>query len=152
MGGEASTAMDVSELRKRILRAIDEARKDAAGRRTVVDESAKAYAVFLETIAVPLLRQAASVLNADKHAFIVHTPAENARLASEQSPQTFLEIALDVSGAVPAIVGRVSIARGRQGLVIEERPIAPNQPVAKVTEEDLSAFLVAEVPKLILKT
>jgi hypothetical protein len=152
MTGEASNAMDVSELRKRILRAIDEARKDAADRRTIVDDSAKAYATFLDTIAVPLLRQAAQVLNADNHVFIVHTPAASARLASEKSPQTFLEVELDVSGAEPAVIGRVSVTRGRQGLVIEERPIAPNTPVAKVTEEDVSAFLVAEVPKLVLKT
>jgi len=152
MTAEASEPMDVSELRKRILRALDEARKDATNRRTIVDESAKAYAIFLEKTAVPLLRQAASVLNAAGHAFIVHTPAESVRLAAEQSPQTFLEIALDVSGAEPAIVGRVSVARGRQGLVIEERPIAASRPVATVTEDDLSAFLVAEVPKLVLKT
>ena len=144
--------MDVSELRKRILRALDDARKDAASRRTVVDDAAKAYGTFLETTAVPLLRQAASVLNAAGHAFIVHTPAESVRLAAEQSPQTFLEIGLDVSGAEPTIVGRVSLARGRQGVMIEERPIAPNRPVAAVTEDDLSAFLVAEVPKLVLKT
>jgi len=144
--------MDVSELRKRILRAIDDARKEAETRRTVVDESLKAYEAFLRDIAVPLMLQAAQVLNADGHVFVVHTPAESVRLAAEKSPETFIELVLDRSGAEPGVVGRVSLARGRQGLVIVERPIAPERPVAAVTEEDVSAFLVAEVPKLILKT
>jgi hypothetical protein len=143
--------MDVSELRKRILRAIDEARKDAANRQTVVDESVKAYHDVLAGLAVPLLRQAAAVLNAAGHAFIVHTPAESARLAAETSPLTFLEILLDTSGAEPEVVGRVSVARGRQGQIVEERPIAPGRAVGALTEEDVSAFLVAEVPKLVLK-
>jgi hypothetical protein len=143
--------MDVSELRKRILRAIDEARKDAEGRRTVVDESGKAFRRFLDGTAVPLMRQAATVLNAAGHSFLVHTPSESVRLASEKSPQTFLEIELDVSGSAPEVVGRVSVTRGRQGLVIEERPIAAGRHVDAVTEEDLSAFLVAELPKLVIK-
>jgi hypothetical protein len=144
--------MDVSELRKRILRAIDDARKDAESRRTVVDESVKAYETFLRDIAVPLLRQAAQVLNAAGHTFVVHTPAESVRLAAEKSPETFIEIELDRSGAEPQVMGRVSITRGRQGHVIDERPIAAERPVAQVTEEDVSAFLIASVPKLVLKT
>lgn len=143
--------MDVSELRKRILRALDDARKDAADRRTVVDEAAKAYQQFLETIAVPLLRQAAIVLNAEGHGFVVHTPASSVRLAAEKSPETYLEVALDSSGAQPDVVGRVSISRGRRGLILEERPIAANKPMSTLTEDDLSAFLVTEVPKLIVK-
>jgi hypothetical protein len=144
--------MDVSELRKRILRAIDEARKDAESRRTVVDESVKAYEKFLRDIAVPLLRQAAQVLNATGHAFVVHTPAETVRLAAEKSPHTFIEIELDRSAGEPTVVGRVSLTRGRQGLVVEERPIVPERPVAAITEDDVSAFLVSAVPKLVLKT
>ena len=40
--------MDVSELRKRILRALEDARHDASERRTAVDHAAKAYEEFLE--------------------------------------------------------------------------------------------------------
>jgi hypothetical protein len=58
--------MDVSDLRKRILRAIDDARKDASARRTVVDEAAKAFDTFLTGMAVPLMRQAVNVLRADR--------------------------------------------------------------------------------------
>lgn len=142
--------MDVSELRKRILRAIDEARQDAANRRTVVDASAQAYQAFLRDTAVPLLRQAAQVLNAAGHTFIVHTPAASARLAAEKSPETFLEIELDAARPEPIVIGRVSVARGRHGQVIEERPIA-EKAIAALSEDDVSAFLVVEVPKLVVK-
>jgi hypothetical protein len=143
--------MDVSELRKRILRAIDEARKDAAGRRTILDQAEKDYQAFLIGTAVPLFRQAATVLNAAGHAFLVHTPAGSVRLAAEKSPETFLEVVLDTSGTEPAVVGRVSLARGRQGQVVEERPIAAGTSVGALTEQDVSAFLVTEVPRLVLK-
>jgi hypothetical protein len=144
--------MDVSELRKRILRAIDDARRDATDRRAVVDQAAKAYETFLAQIAVPLLRQSAVVLNATGAQFIVHTPAGTARLASERSAETFLEFELDSARPNPEVIGRVSLARGgRQGQVVEERPIVAGRAVDRLTEEDVSAFLVAEIPKLVIK-
>lgn len=143
--------MDVSDLRKRILRAVDDARKDAAERRVRVDESVKAYAEFLAAVAVPLLRQAATVLNATGAAFDVHTPADSARLASQATPETYLEIALDRSGDEPEVVGRISLARGRQGLIVDERVLAPGRPVAKLTEDDLASYLVSAVPRLVVR-
>lgn len=143
--------MDVSDLRKRILRAVDDARKDAAARRVLVDESVKAYGEFLSSIAVPLLRQAATVLNATGGGFAVQTPAETARLSSQAAPETYIEIALDSSGAEPEVVGRISLARGRQGVIVEERVLAPGKPVAKLTEDDVAAYLVAAVPRLIVR-
>lgn|SRR5688572_22053803 len=144
--------MDVSELRKRILRAIEDAKTDLSERRTVLDTAGKAYEGFLDATAVPLLRQAANVLKASGHLFDVHTPAGSVRLVAERSPHTFLEIDLDVSGSEPEVIGRISLTRGRQGLVVEERPIVPGRPVAKLTEEDLTAFLVSEIPKLVVKS
>jgi hypothetical protein len=144
--------MDVSELRKRILRAIDDAKKDVSARRTVLDAANRAYEAFLDAVAVPLLRQSAVVLKASGHLFDVHTPAGSVRLVAERSPHTFLEIALDTSQPDPVVIGRVSLTRGRQGLVVEERPIAPARPVETLTEEDLAAFLITEIPKLVVKS
>jgi hypothetical protein len=147
-----ATEMDVSELRKRILRAIDDARRDASDRRTIVDEASKAYATFLEQIAVPLLKQSATVLNATGAPFVVHAPAGSARLASEHSPETFLEFELDATRPNPEVVGRVSLARGgRAGQIVAERPIVPDRPVGRLTEDDVSQFLVVEIPKLVVK-
>ncbi len=144
--------MDVSDLRKRILRALDEARKDAATRRTVVDEAGAAYAKFLENVAVPLLRQAQGVLKAERQAFTVHTPAGSARLASDAAPETFVEVVLDATGAKPHVLGRVSLSRGRQGVVVEEKPIAPDTPIAELADTDLADFLLAAIPKLVVRS
>ena len=144
--------MDVSELRKRILRAVDDARKDAAARRSLVDESVKAYGVFLTDVAVPMLKQAATIVNASGGTFVVNTPAETVRLSAQHAAETYLEIALDRNGPEPEVVGRVSLARGRQGTIVDERPIARGKPVEKLTEDDLSAYLVAAIPRLIVKT
>jgi hypothetical protein len=143
--------MDVSELRKRILRALDEARLDASTRRTRVDEARAAYDRFLTDIVVPLLRQSAMVLTAAGQPFQVHTPAASARLAHDQQPLTFLEIELDVAGPQPVVIGRVSLTRGRAGHVVTERPVAGTKAVAELTEADVSEFLVAEIPKLVVR-
>ena len=143
--------MDVSDLRKRIIRALDEARKDATARRQEVDAATAAFETFLANSAVPLVRQAAAVLRAEGHQFTVNTPAGSVRLASDGSPQTFLEFELDVAGHTPQVVGRVSLARGRQGVVVEERPIATGKSLADLGDDDVAKFLVAEIPKLIVR-
>ena len=144
--------MDVSELRKRILHALDAARKDAVARRSEVDEATRAYEQFLENVAAPLLKQAQAVLRAEQQQFTVHTPAGSARLVSDSSPQTFVEFVLDVSPRVPQVLGRVSLTRGRQGIVVEERPLATGKPVSALTEDDVAQFLVTEIPKLIVRS
>ena len=77
--------------------------------------------------------------------------ADGARLVSEASPNTYLEFALDTTGAAPQVIGRVSLAHGRQGRVVEERPLAAGKPVAELAEDDVAKFLVTEIPKLILR-
>ena len=144
--------MDVSELRKRILRALDDAQKDAAARRVAVDEAARAYEGFLANIAVPLMRQAVTVLNAAGHPFVLHTPAGSVRLSAEKSPLTFIEFELDSTRTNPEVMGRVSLARGRQGVVLEERALAPHKDIGKLTDDDVSAFLVSGIPKLLVRS
>jgi len=144
--------MDVSDLRKRILHALDEARREASSRRQTRTDAEKAWETFLTSLAVPLCRQAAQVLRAEGQLFSVHTPAGTARLVSDGSPETFLEIALDVSGSAPQAVGRLSVSQGRGRQVVEEHPVAPGKSVADLAEEDLARFLVAAVPKLVVRS
>jgi len=146
-----ATFMDVSELRKRIERAVEDARKEAASRRVLVDQSVKAYAEFLAAVAVPMLKQTATIVNASGSTFVVSTPAETVRLTAQHAPDTYLEIALDRSSAEPEVVGRVSLARGREGIIVDEQVLAQGRPVEKLTEEDLAAYLVAAVPRLLVK-
>jgi hypothetical protein len=144
--------MDVSDLRKRILRALEDGRKDAAQRRTEVDAATRAYETFLLTIAVPLMRQAADVLKAEGQTFTIETPAGSVRLSSQTSPNTFLEFVLDAAGQRPQVVGRVSLARARHGHLVEEGPVAEHKTVAETSEEDVSAFLIANVSRLVART
>ncbi len=141
--------MDVSELRKRIVRALDEARKEAQTERATRDSARRDFDTFLADVAVPLLRQSVTVLRAQGHQFSVETPAASARLVADGAPQTFLELALDVAGPRPRVIGRISISRGRDG-VVEERPVS-ERPIGQIGEEDLAAFLVSAIPTLVLK-
>ena len=143
--------MDVSDLRKRILRALDDARKEAASRRTATDQGATDYERFLSQIAVPLFRQAATVLRAEAQDFTANTPAGSVRLVSDRAAQDFVELELDASHPQPQVIGRTSLARGRRGVIVEERPIAPGKAVAELTEEDVSAFLVSEIRRLVTR-
>src|SRR3989304_3864538 len=115
--------MDVSDLRRRILRALDEARHEAAAKRSEKDAAQIAYDEFLTRVAVPLLRQAQDILKAERQGFTVHTPPGSARLSADGSPETFVEFTLDAAGAGPQGLGRVSLARGLKRVVIEERPL-----------------------------
>ena len=141
--------MDVSELRRRILRALDEAKNDAALRRTEVDASQRAYEEFLERVAVPVLKQTQSVLKAENHSFTVHAPAGGARIVSDASGETFLEFVLDQSGERPLVIGRTSRPRGRGRVTVDERPVVTDRPIGSITDEDVAAFLVTEIPRLI---
>ena len=146
--------MDVSDLRQRILRALDQSRsespkrpEDAANRRAELDAAKRAYDGFLANIAVPLLKQAQAILKAEGRLFSVHSPADSARLISDASPTTFLEFVLESSGPRPQVVGRIS--HGRKRITVEERPLADGKAVQDIGEDDVAAFLVAEIPRLV---
>jgi hypothetical protein len=141
--------MDTGELRRRILRALEESKNDAALRRTEADAAARAYEEFLAQRAVPMLKQTLDVLKAERQIFVLNAPAGSARIVADGSPNTFLEFVMDASGGRPLVVGRVSRERGRQRVLVDERPIVTDKAIADITEEDVAAFLVAEIPKLV---
>jgi hypothetical protein len=150
--------MDTGELRRRILRALEESKNDLAPRRTDADAAlrraeadavARAYDDFLATLAVPMLKQAIDVLKAERQNFVLNAPAGSARIVSEAASDTFLEFVLDSAGNRPQVLGRVSRPRGRQRVVVDERPLAAGKAVADLTEEDVAAFLVTEIPRLL---
>ena len=141
--------MDVSDLRQRILTALDAAGRDEAGRRDEKDAAALAWEAFRDDLAVPLVRQAAAVLRAERHLFSVATPADSVTLISDRSPSTFLEFVLDTKRPRSQVLARLSVDKGEEGQLVEERHLAPDKPVGDIVEEDLAAFLVTEIPKLI---
>lgn len=141
--------MDVSDLRQRILRALETARADAATRRSEADAARTAYEKFLHDVAVPLLRQAQTILKAEGHLFTVHSPADAARLASDGHPETFLEFVFDGNGDRAQVICRISTPRGGKRVIVDEKPVAPGKAVKDLGEQDVAAVLVGAIPKLV---
>ena len=133
--------MEVSEVRRQLRHAIDRAKARAQQRRQVAAEADRAYATFLEEIATPTVRMLANALKAEGYPFTVSTPTGGLRLASDRGRDDYIELALDVRGDTPTVVGRVRYTRGSRTLE-EERPIKPGSPPQDVTETDLLSFLV----------
>src|SRR5574341_459944 len=134
--------METSEIRKRVLQAIDQSRRAAAERRARSDEASTAYEQFLAHVATPLFKQFAGILKAEGYPFQVFTPAGGLRLASDRTSEDFIELRLDVSGESPAVMGRVNRARGSR-ILASERPIGSG--VANLTEHDVLDFLIREI-------
>jgi hypothetical protein len=137
--------MDISDVRKRVLATLERARQRDAARRARADEAAHAYSTFLETIAVPLLRQVANALRAEGHQFTVFTPSGSVKLASDRRAEDSIELVFDASGEAPVVVAHTSHARGRR-VTESERPVGDP---AMLTEGDLLTFILAELEELV---
>ena len=128
--------METADVRKRIIDTIARAKREATARRSRNAEVGPIYERFLESVAVPLMQQVSSVLKAEKYAFARQTPAGTVRLASERSPEDFLEVRLDTSGQVPQVVVHVERVRGRE-TTVEDRPVRPGVLTEHLTDADL---------------
>jgi hypothetical protein len=128
--------METSDVRKRILDVLGNARRDAAERRKRNSEVVAAYEKFLEIVAVPVCHQIAGVLKAERIAMTVNTPAGAVRLASERSADDFVEIRLDTTAAMPQVVVHVEHVRGRERFV-DVQPIRAGVLVDQLTDQDV---------------
>ena len=136
--------MEVSEVRRRLLMAIEKAKHAAAERRARTDAAARDYQTFLADRATPIFHQVAAALVAEGYAFKVFTPAGSIRLSAERSQEEFIELVLDESSDPPAVVGRMTRGRGRR-MISSERAVGGGAPVADLTEEDVLKFLLEEI-------
>jgi len=136
--------MQISDVKKQVLQAIDRAKRGAAERRTRTDEAAREYEVFLEAVAIPLFRQVANVLRAEGHLFNVFTPGGSVRLMSDRSAEDYIELRLDTTGDVPRVVGHASRSRGRR-VTESEQPIAEADAIRDLTEDDVLRFVMKEL-------
>ncbi len=132
--------MEISVVRQRLNQTMEHARRTAAERRTAADAAARAYEPFLSQIAVPLMRQIASVLKAAKLPFSVNTPAGAVRLSSDRNAEDFIELSLDSSGSRPLVVCHTSRARGRR--VIEHEQPVSDADIHAITEDELFDVLL----------
>jgi hypothetical protein len=78
----------------------------------------------------------------------VFTPAGSVRLASERSPDDYVELTLDASEDPPVVLGRTSLSRGRRA-VTKERPVRNGAAPDTITDEDVADFVLSEVTALI---
>jgi hypothetical protein len=140
--------MDVPEVRRQVRAAIDNARRDAAGRRERADAAARDYDAFLHGVAVPLFHQIASALVAEGHRFKVFTPAGSVTLASERSPEDHIELSLDTSTDPPVVIGRTTSGRGRRSQT-SERPVREAAAITELTEPQLLEFVIEELAPLL---
>jgi hypothetical protein len=139
--------MEISEVRQRVLGAIDRAKRHAADRRVQADEASKEYALFLERIAVPLFRQVANALKAEGYTFTVFTPGGSVRLMSDRNAEDYIEILLDLTGERPVVMGHASRARGRR--VLESEHPLNHGPVRDLTEDQVLGFLLKQLEPLV---
>ena len=143
--------MDTGEVNKGLKIATERARAHAANRRQRDGEATKAYETFLDRVATPLMKQLASALKAEGHAFTLFTPAGNPRLASDRQRDDFIELALErgdtaLGDTAPGesalqVVGRVSHVRGSRTLT-RTQPVHAGTDPASLTDEQLLSFLL----------
>jgi hypothetical protein len=138
--------MEVSEVRRRLRGAIEQAKRRAAERRTRVDQASREYEQFLSAIAVPAAHTIAQALIGEGHRFKVVTPAQSVRLAAEFSPDDYVEISLDTTGDAPAVIVHTSRGRGRRSV---ESDRALGGRIAELTAEDVVTVLLEELIPLI---
>jgi hypothetical protein len=138
--------MEVSDVRRRLRGAIEQAKRRAAERRSRVELSSREYEQFLSAVAVPAVHTLAQALIGEGHRFKVLTPGQAVRLAAEFSPDDYLEIALETEGDAPAVFVHTSRGRGRRS-VESDRPL--NGRIGELTQEDVISVLLEELIALI---
>jgi hypothetical protein len=133
--------VEVSQVRKRLLAAVDRARKAAQARRQRAAETERAYDVFLADVATPMARMLVIALKAEGYAFTVNTPGGALRLVPDRGRDDFVEIALDTTVDPPDVTARIHYARGSR-TITNERPLKPDAAPQAITEEDVLTFLL----------
>lgn len=130
------------DVRKRVLRAIEEARRVARDRRAQAAAAEGEGAHALANVVTPVFKTVASALTAEGYAFKVTTPSRAVRM--EVSPQDFIEITMDTNRTPPALLGRVSRAWGRRVLV-EELVVREAPELGTLSEDDVLDWTLAQI-------
>lgn len=136
---------DVAQIRKRIQRAIEQARRESAHRRALVHDAQRAYDEFLVSRAIPAFRSVATVLKAEGLTWEVMTPSGEVRLVPDRKRDESIALSFDATADPPQPM--ISITRGRGGRVLHaERPVKTGTPAsAALTEDDVVEMLVEEL-------
>lgn len=135
---------ELTDLRRRVRQAIQDAKQKAAARRTSRDEAAAAWTASIATIVEPVATGVAAALTGEGLPFRLETPRGTVRIVSERSPGDYIEIALDDSEErdAPEVIGRAVRGRGRQSVTVMEDLLGPP---ARLSEDRLVAFLMQAI-------
>jgi hypothetical protein len=141
-------ALEVSQVRKLVQNRLAEVKRAAAARRERATAAERDYAVFLPSVAVPVVTLVSQILTAEGYPYRVTTPGGGVRMTSDRSARTYLDVRLDTSGAEPVVTCEISRERGHRVLV-DDHPFAPGKAIASLTDADLVEFLLDLVADLV---
>jgi hypothetical protein len=135
---------ELTDLRRRVRQAMQDAKRNAAQRREARDEASKAWDTAVAEIVEPAATQMAAALTGEGVPFRLETPRGTIRLVSDRSKNDYIEIVLDADDErdVPEVIGRNVVGRGRQSVsVIEESLGAPSE----LTDDRVTEFLLKAI-------
>lgn len=136
---------DIALVRKRFQKAIEQARRDAADRRTRLQDAQKAYAEFLDTRAIPAFRAVAVVLKSEGLPWEVMTPSGEVRLVPDRRRDESIVLSFDAAAEPPQPVVSITGRRGNH-MVHTERPVKPGTfGSSALTEDDVVEMLLEEL-------
>jgi hypothetical protein len=136
--------MEVSDVRRRLRTAIEEARRRADERRVRKDAESRAWEKALQEVVIPAFHLVATALAAEGHRYKVVTPGATARLVPERGGDEFVEVALETEGDEPVVIIRSTQGRGRR-MITRERPLGARSAADILTDDDVIAPLVGEL-------
>jgi hypothetical protein len=135
---------DVALIRKRVRSEIEQARRAAAERRERAKAASRAYETFLETTAIPALRQLATVLRAEGIPFEVQTPSGGVRLVADRNRDDIIEVELDASHDPPQLT-IVSTRTWGGRIVRSERAVSERTAIDRITEDQFLERVIEEL-------
>jgi hypothetical protein len=140
--------MEVSDVRRLLRTAIDDARRRAGERRARKDAAVRDWERVLAEVATPAFHQIALALNAEGYRFQVTTPGSAVRLVPERGGEEFVELALDTDGDDPVVMIRSTRGRGRR-MITNERALDARSEIGALAERDVTAEIIAELTPLL---
>jgi hypothetical protein len=136
---------DVALIRKRVQKAVEQARREAADRRARVHDAQKAFDQFLETRAIPAFRTMAMVLKAEGQAWEVMTPSGEVRLVPDRRRDEAIALSFDATADPPQAIAIITRGRGSR-MLHAERQVKPGTPsITALTEDDVIDMLIEEL-------
>ena len=135
--------MEPSEIRKRVLGTLEQARRRVQIQREESDRATKTWET-LHPAAAASWKIALNVLRAEGHHFSLQTPSGMLRVVSDRSAEDYVEVLLDTSQRPPAVLARTRLSRGRR-VIDRETIVADGDRVPDLTEERLLHVLLTEL-------